>query len=55
MNEHPEINKPRPKPRKSKGELEILRDKRQIEAKERSCRRRERLPEIIDRTPKLDD
>jgi putative FmdB family regulatory protein len=55
MNEHPEINKPRPKPQKSKGELEILRDKRQIEAKERSRRRSARLPEIIDRTPKLDD
>ena len=34
MNEHPEIDKPKPKRRKSKGELEILADKQQIVAKE---------------------
>ena len=32
MNEHPEINKPEPKRRKSKGELEISREKRRLEA-----------------------
>ena len=34
MNEHPEINKPQPKRKKSKGEVEILRDKKRIEATE---------------------
>lgn len=34
MNEHPEINKPKPKRKKSKGELQIIADKQQFVAKE---------------------
>jgi putative FmdB family regulatory protein len=32
--EHPEINKPQPPPRKSKGDREVEREKRQLRAKE---------------------
>lgn len=52
MNEHPEINKPRPKRVKSKGEIETIADRQQAEAKEKARRRRDGVPEIIDRTPK---
>jgi hypothetical protein len=55
MNEHPEINQPRPKPKKSKGELSALADKRQAEAKEKIRRRRDGVREIIDRTRPRDD
>ena len=55
MNEHPELSKPRPKPRKSKGELEIARDKRQIAAKEDARRRAAGMPKVIDRTKSADD
>ncbi len=55
MNEHPEINKPRPKPRKSKGELEIQRDKQRLRAQESVRKRRDGVPEIIDRVPRSDD
>jgi putative FmdB family regulatory protein len=55
MNEHPELTKPRPKPRPSKGELDIMRDKRHIEQKEATRRKKDRVPEIRTRTPrKLD-
>jgi putative FmdB family regulatory protein len=50
MNEHPELAKPRPPARKSKGDLEIERDKRVVEAKERKRRRDSGVPEIIDRS-----
>jgi putative FmdB family regulatory protein len=50
MNEHPEINKPKPPPRKSKGELAALRDRREAQAKEERRRRRDGAPRIIDRT-----
>ncbi|MEX1255748.1 MAG: zinc ribbon domain-containing protein [Dehalococcoidia bacterium] len=33
-NEHPELNKPKPPPRKLKGEVEVEREKRQLQAKE---------------------
>ncbi len=52
MNEHPEIKKPRPKRVKSKGEIETAADRQQVEAKEKARRRRDGVPEIIDRTPK---
>jgi hypothetical protein len=49
-NEHPEINKPKPRPRKSKGDLAVLRDKQEVAAKERRVRRNSGLPDIIDNT-----
>lgn len=52
MNEHPEINRPRPKRVKSKGEIETIADRQRAEAKEKARRRRDGMPEIIDRTPK---
>src|SRR5207302_6047463 len=55
MNEHPEVNKPEPKRRKSKGELEIVREKRRLEAAEKHRMRADGVPEIIDRTPRRDD
>lgn len=55
MNEHPELDKPRPKRRKSKGELEIARDRQQLEAKETARRRAAGLPQIIDHTNRGDD
>ena len=55
MNEHPEINKPEPKRRKSKGELEIINEKRRLQADEKRRQRRDGMPEIIDRTPRRDD
>jgi putative FmdB family regulatory protein len=55
MNEHPEINKPKPPRRKSKGELEAARDRKMQEVKEKARMRADGLPEIIDRTPKRDD
>jgi len=54
-NEHPEINKPRPKAKKAKGELEIARDKRQLQAKERQLRRKWGVREVIDTTRRRDD
>jgi putative FmdB family regulatory protein len=51
MNEHPEINKPKPPRQKSKGALEIARDKQALEAKEKAYKRKNRVPEVIDRTP----
>lgn len=48
MNEHPEINKPRPKPRKTRGELEIERDKRHVESRERKRRRDSGMPEVVE-------
>ncbi len=50
MNEHPEINKPQPKRQKSKGELEIIADRRNVESKDRARARRDGVPEIIDNT-----
>jgi putative FmdB family regulatory protein len=47
MNEHPEINKPKPPPRPSKGELSARRDRREAEAKEAGRRRRDGAPQII--------
>jgi putative FmdB family regulatory protein len=55
MNEHPEINKPRPKPKKSKGDLEAIRDRRQQEAKEERKRRASGVPHIINRSRRGDD
>jgi putative FmdB family regulatory protein len=53
MNEHPELYKPRPKPKPSKGEREILSDIRRVEAKEEARRRKDGAPRIIDRTKRL--
>jgi putative FmdB family regulatory protein len=55
MNEHPEINKPRPKPKKSKGELEAIADRRREEAKETARRKKAGLPKIVDYTRRGDD
>lgn len=55
MNEHPEINKPQPKRKKSRGELEIIRERTRLEATEKAKMRRDGMPEIIDRTPSRDD
>jgi putative FmdB family regulatory protein len=50
MNEHPEINKPEPKRKKSKGELAISAERKRLEAKEKARARKDGVPEIIDRT-----
>jgi putative FmdB family regulatory protein len=50
MNEHPEINKPEPKRKKSKGELAISTERKRLEAKENARARKDGMPEIIDRT-----
>lgn len=58
MNEHPEINKPAPPRTKSKGEIEIARDKAQAEAKEQRRKQKEGAPiyhEIPRKMPRLDD
>lgn len=55
MNEHPELVKPKPPPRKSKGELEIQREKREHKRREEERKRRDGAPRIIDRTRRLDD
>ena len=55
MNEHPEVNKPRPKPKKSKGEVAAQSDRQQAAAKEQARRKRDGVPEIIDSTPRRDD
>jgi putative FmdB family regulatory protein len=55
MNEHPEINKPRPKPKKSKGEIEAIRDRKHEEAKEQAKRTTAGVPHIIDRSRRSDD
>jgi len=49
MNEHPEINKPKPKPKKTKGELEIIRDKKHIAAQETKKMRDSGMRPIVDR------
>jgi putative FmdB family regulatory protein len=53
MNHHPELYKPAPKRRPSKGEREISADKQRMQAKEESYRRKEGMPRIIDRTKRL--
>ena len=55
MNEHPEINKPEPKRRKSKGEREIISDRRRVEAKEQMRALKDGAPQIVDRTKRADD
>ena len=55
MNEHPEINKPEPKRRKSKGEREIISDRRRVEAKEQMRALKDGAPQIVDRTKRPDD
>ncbi len=55
MNEHPEINKPRPKPKKSKGDLAVIRDRKEAEAKENRRLRKAGIAPIIDRTKRYDD
>lgn len=52
MNEHPELNKPRPKPVKSKGERSALADRKQAQAKEERRLRADRVPQIT-KSPKL--
>ncbi len=56
MNEHPEVNKPEPKPKKSSGELEIIREKRHVRQREERRMRADGVPVIRDRWSKsLDD
>jgi putative FmdB family regulatory protein len=43
-NEHPEINKPKPPPRKSKGDITIERERRHVIAKEQAKIRSSRGP-----------
>lgn len=50
MNEHPELNKPRPKPKKSKGDISALNDRRAAQAKEERRMRKDGIKPIIDRT-----
>ena len=49
-NEHPELIKPEPRRRPSKGETEIARDKQQAAAKENRKRVKDGAPIIRDRT-----
>lgn len=53
MNEHPELYKPKPKRKPSKGEREIIGDIKRSEAKEEAYRRKEGMPKIIDNTKRL--
>jgi putative FmdB family regulatory protein len=53
MNQHPELYKPPPKRRKSKGEREIIKEAQQAQAKEERYRRKEGAPQIIDNTKRL--
>jgi putative FmdB family regulatory protein len=53
-NEHPELNKPRPKPRKTRGERSALEDRNRAAAKEAAYRQKEGLRPIIDRTKRRD-
>lgn len=53
MNAHPELYKPAPKKRHTKGEKAILDDHRQAEAKKEAYRRKEGAPKIIDNTKRL--
>jgi hypothetical protein len=48
MNEHPELAKPRPKRKPSKGEVEIARDKAHIEAKEQAKKKADGVRAIYD-------
>src|SRR5437868_5858908 len=48
-NEHPELNKPEPRRRPSKGELEIQKEKRHEAAKEEKKKRASGVPIIRDR------
>ncbi len=50
MNEHPELYKPAPKRKATKGEREILSDMQRVEVKEEVRRRKDGAPKIIDRT-----
>lgn len=50
MNEHPELNKPKPPLRKSKGLREIEADRAHAEKKEDAYRRKEGMPKIIDKS-----
>ena len=55
MNEHPEINKPEPRRRKSKGELGIIAERKRVEQKERARARKDGMPEIIDQVNHYND
>ncbi len=55
MNEHPEINQPEPKRRKTKGEQAISTERKRLEAKEKARARKDGMPEIIDRTRRSDN
>jgi putative FmdB family regulatory protein len=50
--EHPEINKPKPPPRKSKGDLEIEREKLHLRRKEEGKMRASGLRPMRDRLPR---
>jgi len=55
MNEHPEINKPQPPPRKSKGDLEALADKREAKRKEEQKMRESGITPPVRRGVLADD
>jgi putative FmdB family regulatory protein len=55
MNEHPELNPPRPKPKKSKGEIAAMQDRKQARAKEEAKMRKDGIRPIIDRTRRRDE
>ncbi len=55
MNEHPEINKPRPKPRKSKGEAAVAEDKKAATTKDKARQRKDGVPQMIETRPVGDD
>src|SRR5579871_3591959 len=45
-NEHPEINKPEPKPKPLKGDVEIMRERQRLEAEQKALEERERQAAI---------
>ncbi len=50
--QHPEINKPKPPPRKSKGDLEVERDKQRLRQKEFQKMRKSGLTPLQSRLPR---
>lgn len=52
MNEHPEINKPRPKPSKSKGDLAAEQDRTAETVKKKTREKKDGAPQIIE-SPRL--
>lgn len=51
-NEHPEINKPKPRPTKSKGDLAVEKDREVAVAKEKRRQKKDGVPQI-EESPRL--